>query len=330
MTVGAKRLGEFELIAKYFAPLAKESPGAFGLTDDAAAFRPSPGNDVVLTTDAIVAGVHFFPEDPAATIAQKALRVNVSDLAAKGAVPRVYLLTLALPPAIDATWLKAFAAGLKRDQARFGIALVGGDTVATPGPLTIGITALGEAPRGKMLRRAGAAVGDDIWVTGTIGDAALGLRVARDDDLGLNEKQRAAVIARFRVPEPRAKFGASLIGVAGACLDVSDGLIADLGHMSDVSAVGIEIDAALVPFSAAASAALAAGRATVADLLTGGDDYELAIAAPAAARKRLQALAAQTKTKLSRIGRVVHGAGVAAFDRQGNPMRFQRPGFSHF
>ncbi|MEQ1864059.1 MAG: thiamine-phosphate kinase [Micropepsaceae bacterium] len=330
MTSTAKRLGEFELIAKYFAPLARSAPGAFGLQDDAAAFEPTPGHDAVLTTDAIVAGVHFLADDPAGTIAQKALRVNISDLAAKGATPRVYLLTLAMPPSLDERWLKEFAAGLKRDQARFAITLVGGDTVATPGPLTISVTALGEVPRGKMLTRGGAQPGDDIWITGTIGDAALGLKIAKGNDLGLSGKQRVAALNRYRVPEPQLNLGTGLIGIAHAALDVSDGLIADLGHICDVSGVGIELQADQVPLSAAASAALSAGRTTLAELLTGGDDYELAIAAPAASAKKLAALAERSKTKLTRIGRVVAGQGVVAIDREGARIRFPRTGFTHF
>lgn len=330
MTPAAKRLGEFELIAKYFAPLARKAPGAFGLKDDAAAFQPSPGHDIVLTTDAIVAGVHFFADDPVDTIAQKALRVNISDLAAKGATPRVYLLTLALPSSIEEPWLKSFASGLKRDQSRYAITLVGGDTVATPGPLTISVTAVGEVPRGKMLTRGGAQLGDDIWVTGTIGDAVLGLRIAGGDDLGLGDKLAAVAFGRFRVPEPRLELGVGLIGLAHACLDVSDGLVADLGHMCDVSGVGIELQQDQVPVSAAASSALSAGRITLAELLTGGDDYELAISAPTASRKKLAALAVASKTKLTRIGRVVGGRGVVALDRDGTQVRFARSGFTHF
>jgi thiamine-monophosphate kinase len=330
MTPIAKRLGEFELIAKYFAPLARTAPGAFGLKDDAAAFEPAPGHDVVLTTDAIVAGVHFMTDDPAGTIAQKALRVNISDLAAKGATPRVYLLTLAMPSSIGEPWLKEFAAGLKRDQARFAITLVGGDTVATPGPLTISVTAIGEVPRGKMLTRGGAKLGDEIWVTGMIGDAALGLKIAKGVDLGLNDKLRVTALNRYRVPEPRLNLGPGLIGIAHACLDVSDGLIADLGHICDQSGVGIELQADQVPISSAASAALSVGRTTLAELLTGGDDYELAIAAPPASAKKLAALAERSKTRLTRIGRVVGGREVKAFDQAGKQVRFARPGFTHF
>lgn len=330
MTRDQKRLGEFELIAKYFAPLAAQEPGAFGLKDDAALLRPKPGHDLVLKTDAVVSGVHFLAEDPPETVAQKVLRVNLSDLAAKGATPRVYLLTAALPADVDEPWLKAFAQGLKRDQKRFGVSLVGGDTVATPGPLTLSVTAIGEVPSGKMLMRGGAEVGDDVWVTGTIGDAALGLRVLRGEDIGLSDKHRAALVARYRVPEPRLTLGARLVGVAKACLDISDGLIADFGHMCEVSRVGVQIEAGDVPLSPAAAAALAGEKASLSDLLTAGDDYELAIAAPPSARSRMTALASQAKTKLTRIGRVVKGRGVTALNPDGSPLRFTSGGFTHF
>lgn len=325
-----KRPSEFELIAKYFAPLARGEPGAFGLTDDAAVLKPRPGRDLVITTDAIVAGVHFLPGDPAETIAQKALRVNLSDLAAKGATPRAYLMTAAFPHDVQEMWLKAFAQGLKRDQSRFAIALLGGDTVATPGPLSLSVTALGDIASGRMLTRGGAKVGDDVWVTGTIGDATLGLKILMGDGKGLNDKQRAALIARFRVPEPRTTLGPSLIGVAHACLDISDGLIADFGHMSDVSRVAIEIQARDVPISHAAAAAIAAGRASLAELLTGGDDYELAIAAPPSARAKLAALAKQTRIRLTRIGSVAKGRGVTALDGEGAPLNVGRGGFTHW
>ncbi|MCE9522347.1 MAG: thiamine-phosphate kinase [Alphaproteobacteria bacterium] len=330
MTHDAKRLGEFELIAKYFAPLAGKEAGAFGLKDDAAYLRPTAGKDLVLTTDAIVAGVHFLPGDPANEIAQKALRVNISDLAAKGATPRVYLLTLALPPAIDEPWLKSFAAGLKRDQAHFGVTLVGGDTVATPGPLTISVTAIGEVPQGHMLTRAGAQLEDDIWVSGTIGDAALGLRVGQGELVDFDDKHRATVLARYRVPEPRLKFGMLLHGIAHACLDVSDGLIADLGHMSEQSGLGVIVEAGAVPLSAAARAATAAKRMSLSELLTGGDDYELVVAAPVSRRKRIMALAERTKTKLSRIGRTTKGREVLVMGAGGERLNFERRGFTHF
>ena len=324
------RRGEFELIAKLFAPLAKGEPGAFALTDDAAALKPKHGHDIVLTTDAVVAGVHFLPDDPAGTIAQKALRVNLSDLAAKGAVPRAFLMTIALPETIDDVWLNAFAAALKADQKRYGVTLIGGDTVATPGPLSLSVTALGEVAHGATLRRTGAKAGDDVWVSGTIGDAHLGLRILKGDGLGLADKHRAALVGRYRVPEPRVALGQALKNFAHACLDVSDGLIADLGHIAEVSKVGIEIQAKDVPLSAAAAAALANERASLADLLTAGDDYELAFTAAAAVRSRLASLAVRAKVRLTRIGSVVKGKGVQVFSGSGAPLAFDRPGYAHF
>jgi thiamine-monophosphate kinase len=326
----AKRRGEFEVIAELFAPLSKGEPGAFALTDDAAALRPKPGHDIVLTTDAIVAGVHFLPGDPASTIAQKALRVNLSDLAAKGAKPRAYMLTAALPDTAGDVWLKAFAEGLKHDQKKFGLTLIGGDTVATPGPLTLNVVAIGEVAHGKMLRRAHAKAGDDIWVTGAIGDAALGLRVLRDEDLGLSERHSASLIARYRVPEPRVAAGQAILGIAHACLDVSDGLIADCGHMAEASKVAIELRAADIPLSPAAQAAIANGRANLADLLTAGDDYELAFAAAPAHRARLTALAAKLKIRFTRIGKAVKGKGVRVYGPDGAAMELDRTGFTHF
>ncbi len=324
-----KRGGEFELIAKYFAPLARGEPGALGLTDDAAYLRPRAGHDLVVTTDAVIAGVHFLADTPPEAVAQKALRVNVSDLAAKGASPRGYLLTLALPHDVQEAWIKAFASGLKRDQLQFGMTLVGGDTTATPGPLMISITAFGEVPQGRMLTRGGASVGDDVWVTGMIGDAALGLRVSKGNALQLSEAHQRALVARYRVPEPRFAIGPRLLGLARASIDISDGLIADLGHICEVSEVGIEIAVRDVPLSAAAKGAVGHGI-EIADLLSGGDDYELAFAAPPTARQRIVALAAEAKVPLTRIGRVVKGRGVAALDEDGRPVRFERGGYTHF
>ena len=324
------RRGEFELIAKLFAPLSKREPGAFALTDDAAALKPNPGHDIVLTTDAIVEGVHFLRDDPPETIARKALRVNLSDLAAKGATPRAYLLTAAFPSWISDDWLEAFAAGLKADQKTFGVTLVGGDTVATPGPLTLNVAAIGEVPSGKMLRRAGAEPGDDVWVSGTIGDAALGLALLKGGPASLPEKTRSALIARYRVPEPRASLGPLLLAIAHACLDISDGLAADLGHIGEVSKVAIEIQAGDVPLSPAARTVLAAGGTTLSDLLTGGDDYELAFTAPASSRTRIEALAPKTKVPLTRIGRVAKGRGVRILAPGGEALPLSRAGYTHF
>jgi thiamine-monophosphate kinase len=328
MSAKPDRSGEFDLIAKYFAPLAKAEPGALGLKDDAAYLRPQPGHDLVVTTDAVIAGVHFFKDDPADAIAQKALRVNISDLAAKGATPRAYLLTAAFPRGTSDAWVKLFAAGLKRDQKRYGVTLIGGDTTATPGPLTLNIVAIGDVPQGKMLTRAGARPGDDVWVTGTIGDATLGLNALKGE-LHLAEPHRKTVVGRFLLPEPKPSVGQKLIGIAHACLDVSDGLIADAGHIATASGVSIRLSERDVPLSAAAKAAIDKG-VSFTDLLTGGDDYELAFTAPVTARPRLQHLAKETAVRLTRIGSVAKGKGVTVLGSTGNPVPYGHGGYTHF
>src|SRR5499426_695283 len=227
----AAQSGEERLIARYFAPLAKH-PGALGLSDDAAAITPPAGCDLVLKTDGIVGGVHFFPDDPPEMVAKKALRVNLSDLAAKGAKPLGFLLTLALPEEIGDAWLAPFARGLGADAQAFGCPLLGGDTDRTGGPITISITALGAVPQGKMVRRAGAKAGDRVVVTGTIGDAALGLLLRRDTSTaerwGLTREQRNNLEARYLVPQPRSAIAEILRVHASAAMDVSDGLAGDL------------------------------------------------------------------------------------------------------
>lgn len=326
----AQRRGEFDLIAKYFAPLARGETGALGLTDDAAYLSPAAGRDVVVTTDAIVEGVHFLPGDPPAAIAQKALRVNISDLAAKGAKPRAYMLTAILPSMIDDDWLAAFASGLKQDQKRFGLTLIGGDTVSTRGPLTLSITAIGEVACGRMVKRSGAQVGDDVWVSGSIGDAGLGLIQSTPQKLSLPTVHTSYLISRYQVPQPRLTLGLALVGLAHACIDVSDGLVADLGHICTASGVSILVNGADIPLSRAAAAALAAGEISLESLLTSGDDYELAFTAPASARTRLTGIAATLKIKIARIGRAGGGEGVSVLDDDSKPLHFDRRGFTHF
>jgi thiamine-monophosphate kinase len=316
MTNSNSRPSEFDLIARLFAPLAT-APGAFGLRDDAAAIPPRAGHDLVVTTDALVAGVHFLGDDPPQTVAKKALRVNLSDLAAKGAEPAGYLLALSLPRAIDVAWLEAFARGLSEDQRTFGLLLLGGDTTSTPGPLTLAITALGHLPSGTMLRRAGAAPGDAVFVSGTIGDGGGGLAVLRGEGTALPAAQREALVARYRLPEPRLALGRSLRGVATAALDVSDGLVADLGHIADVSGVRIAIEAERIPRSEAL-AALWSGD--IVRAATAGDDYEIAFTAPPGTN-----VAGTT-----RIGRVEAGAGVVLLDAEGGEIAVPNPGFRHF
>src|SRR5947209_3700751 len=279
---GASASGEDALIARYFKPLATD-PGAFGLLDDAAILK-ALGKDIVVTTDAIVEGVHFLPGDPADTVAQKALRTNLSDLAAKGADPAGFVLTLALRK-VEEAWLAGFARGLGADAATFGCPLLGGDTISTPGPLMISITAFGRVPEGKMVHRNGAKPGDCVVVTGTIGDAALGLDVLKQGRVAatIDAAAKEMLVGRYRVPQPRSALASAVRAHAHAAMDVSDGLAGDLAKLCAASGVSAAIDLPAIPLSAAASVALAAGATSMGDIISGGDDYELLCAIPEAA-----------------------------------------------
>jgi thiamine-monophosphate kinase len=325
--------GEDRLIARYFKPMARH-PGAFGLVDDAAVLAPPPGHELVLKTDAIVGSVHFFVDDPADAVARKALRVNLSDLASKGARPAGFLLSLALPRTVGDAWLKAFARGLGADAKRFNCPLLGGDTVRTPGPVTISITAFGTLPRGSMLRRSGARTGDHVVVTGTIGDAALGLKLRHDRGAALRWRLDAAMkghlAARYLVPEPRNALADALRRHASGAMDVSDGLAGDLGKLCRASGVGAEIDATSVPLSKAARAALAAEPGLIESILTGGDDFEVLAAVPPSALGALQAGARRAGVPVTPIGRIVARKGARFRGNDGQMLTFQRPSFSHF
>lgn len=321
---------EFGLIARYFAPLARGHAGAFGLTDDAATLAVEPGHELVITNDVLVAGVHYLPDDPPKAVARKLLRVNLSDLAAMGAHAKAYSLGLALPETLSSDWLEAFATGLEADQARFGVTLIGGDTVATDGPAVLSLTAYGVIEAGRALRRAGAQAGDRIFVSGTIGDAALGLLVLRDQLGTLDAAHRAHLLARYREPEPRLDLGRSLVGLAHAAIDISDGLAADLGHICETSGVGARIDAARVPLSPAAAAALAGGAALIETVLSGGDDYELLFCAPAAQASAIANLSKALGLPITEIGAVETEPGVRIIGPDGRPIALARGGYSHF
>jgi thiamine-monophosphate kinase len=323
--------GEDSLIARYFRPLATD-PGAFGLDDDAAALKPS-GDDIVVTTDAIVEGVHFLPDDPPDTIARKALRVNLSDLAAKGAVPAGFVLTLALRNADDA-WLRPFAAALGEDARQFGCPLLGGDTVSTPGPLMISITAFGRAPANRMVHRGGAKPGDRVVVTGTIGDAALGLAVLNGGKVHAALEDAAArdfLINRYRVPQPRTALAEIVREYASAAMDVSDGLAGDLTKLCGVSGVSAVIDLDSIPLSDAARDLVSRGIVGIETLIAGGDDYEILCTV---ADDRVEAFAQAAKragVALSSIGMVVAGSAVPKFlDGQGREILLKRRAYSHF
>lgn len=317
-------LSEFGLIAKHFAPLARDA-GALGLTDDACVLPQEAGRDLIVTSDALVAGVHFLADDPPDLIASKALRVNLSDLAAKGAEPRGYLMALALPRSVDDAWLTCFARGLSADQTAFGISLLGGDTTATPGPLTIAITALGTAPQGCMLRRNGAKPGDGVFVSGTIGDAGGGLQLLQSGQA--EDEGHQLLIGRYRQPTPRVALGKALRGIASATLDVSDGLLADLGHIAETSHVHIEVEAALIPRSLPLQQ-LWPDRDGVIRSVTAGDDYEIAFTA--ASETAVFSAAAAAGVSVSKIGRVEAGEGVVLLDQAGAAIPVGKPGYTHF
>jgi len=311
---------EFELIARHFTNLA--GPGALGLSDDAAVISPPANRQLVISADAMVQGVHFLPDDPPETIGRKLLRANLSDLAAMGAEPLGYLLTVSVPKDTPDAWFAGFAAGLAQDQAQFGITLLGGDTTSTPGPISLSATVLGHVAPGAALTRAGACPGDGIFVTGTIGDGALGLRALRGELADAD----GFLSNRYRLPQPR--LGLSLSGIASAAMDISDGLLQDLAHLCRASAVGAEVQASAVPLSAAVRAA---GPAWLPLCLTGGDDYELLVAAPSSLEAELMAEAARTQVPMTRIGRFVEDASrFDVLDASGEAMVIPAVGWSHF
>jgi len=318
-----RRIGEFELIARYFAPLARGFAGARGLESDNAFLAADPRHDLVVKTDTIVSGVHFLADEKPGRVAQRALRVCLSDLAAGGAVPYVYQLSLSLERNWSERWVAGFARGLAADQRRFGVVLCGGDTTATPGPTTVTVTAFGRVPRGKGLGRDGARVGDELWVSGTIGDAALGLLAAR------GVLRNPALEKRYRLPLPRTELGPRLRGIASATADISDGLLADAGHIADASRLAVHVERDLVPLSAEARRVLVGKPGLWANILGGGDDYELAIAVPPRKRTALLKAARAAEVELTRVGAFARGKGVV-LTVSGQPSRIAQTGYVHF
>ena len=323
---------EDSLISRYFRPLATD-PGAFNLVDDAAILKAS-GDDIVVTTDAIVEGVHFLSDDPPDTVARKALRVNLSDLAAKGATPAGFVLTLALRAA-DEAWLTPFARGLGEDVGLFSCPLLGGDTVSTPGPKMISITAFGRVSPGKMVHRSGAKPGDRIVVTGTIGDAALGLDILRGGAAATALADDAAakqmLVGRYRVPQPRTALAEAVRDHASAAMDVSDGLAGDLAKLCAASGVSAAIDAPSIPLSAAAAALLARGAVGIETIVSGGDDYEILCAIPEGSFEAFAQAAGIAGVAVTSIGTVIADMSVPKFlDAQGREIALPRLSYSHF
>jgi thiamine-monophosphate kinase len=311
---------EFALIARHFRPLA--GPGALDLRDDAAVFAPPPGRDLVLTADAMVGGVHFLTSDPADLVGRKLLRVNLSDLAAKGATPLGYLMTVSAPRDTPDAWFAGFAAGLAQDQKIYDVTLLGGDTTSTPGPVSLSLTIIGHVASGCAVHRWGAQPGHGIWVTGTIGDGALGLAVAR----GKLQDASGHLLTRYRLPEPR--IGLAIAGIASAGMDVSDGLVQDLGHLCRACGLAAEIDATLVPLSLPARNA---GPEWLPTCLTGGDDYELLLAIPPEREAAMQDAAQEAGIAVTCIGKFSSGPPqVSVRGPDGEAMAIRTGGWSHF
>ncbi len=319
--------GEFERIADYFAPLAANFGGAYGLTDDAATIAPGTGRTLVVTTDTIVERVHFIGDETADLIARKLLRVSLSDVAAMGAVPRAYTINIALRRDLSDKWLERFVAGLRQDQEEYNIHLIGGDSVSTSGPIVLTATIFGEVQESWALRRSGARPGDGVFVSGTLGDGALGLRAAQGDLCEAKRDTVAALVDRYRLPRPRTALGLSLTGIATAAADISDGLIADLGHIAAASAVGARIEIERLPLSDEARQIVMDCRELLSMAATGGDDYELVFTAPE--EKIATLLENWTGVSVTQIGTITAESSVKAVDTHGEMVSFLRAGFRH-
>ncbi len=326
--------GEDELVGIFLAPLAAGFAGALGLKDDCAVLAPSAGYELVLKTDPVVAGVHFFADDDPADIAWKALAVNVSDLAAKGATPRVYLMALSLPEAPERDWMARFAEGLGAAQRAFGMHLAGGDTDRTPGHFSIAMTVIGEVPAGKMVRRAAAQAGDALYVSGTLGDSALGLALKLDAGLAvrlaLTADEAAHAIGRYLRPVPRIALAEALRMHARAAMDLSDGLMKDLGRMCRASGVGARVLAANLPLSPAMRRAINAEPGRIKDAVAAGDDYEILTAVPPAACVEFEMAAQKAGIAVTRIGEITSAREVFVLDVEGVPIEPGRSGWDHF
>lgn len=326
-------LSETELIQTYLAPLAAGAPGAFGLKDDAALIETEAGFDLVVSTDPVIAGVHFFADDAPQDIAWKALAVNVSDLAAKGAEPFAYTMALAFPEAPRRDWMAAFSSGLREAQAAFGCALIGGDTDRTPGPLSIGVSAFGKVPRGLMVRRSGAKIGDHVFVTGTIGDSVLGLQLRKSPEAfgaSLSKSDLEFLLGRYLRPQPRVALVPLLRTFASAGLDVSDGLMKDAARLAGGANAALNMQFEALPLSRAARSVLAIGPQFAQSLVTGGDDYEILCAVAPQNHQAFVDAARQLSIATAEIGVLTRGAGVTLKLSDGSVIEPSRGGYDHF
>lgn len=317
-------MDEFAIIKHVFRPLAGNDTPAMNLENDTAIWHPPLGHDLVMTKDVMVEGVHFLPNEDAGVIAQRLLRVNLSDLAASGAKPQGYLLGFIGKAKVEEKWLMAFAAGLARDQEEFHISLFGGDTVSGSQSLALSLTAIGSVPTGQAMTRGGAKPGDHVFVSGTIGDGYLGLQSllgnsARDDD----------AIRSYQLPEPRLRLGLELRGLASASIDVSDGLLADMHHICEASRVGGAINLDEVPLSPSGKKYACENMAQLLRLATSGDDYELLFTVPEKKAARVHEIAAKVGLSLTRIGEITGGSKFSVFGSDGKEIDVSMHGYRH-
>ncbi len=324
---------EFDLIKSYFAPLTNGYKEAYGLTNDAALISLDNDRSSVVTMDTLVEGVHFFSSDPAGDIARKCLRVNLSDLAAMGAMPVGYTLSMAYRDDITSNWVQDFTAALAEDQYTFNCHLIGGDTVSTPGPLTITIACFGSVPRAQCLKRSTAKEGYDIWVSGTIGDSTAGLKILKGELTCSDKDHSEFLIKSYRVPNPRVKLGVTLLQdeISITALDVSDGLMADAGHIAKESGLQGRIFADAVPLSPAFKALYqSTPEEGLKTAVTGGDDYELLFTAPPSERATIENLSLQLALPITRIGITQAGMGILLIGKDGNSINLSHQGWKHF
>ena len=330
----ARKIDEFDLIARYFAPLTLDMPGAHGLLDDVATLWVPEGHELVISADTLVAGIHCPETTAPVDIARRALRVNLSDIAAKGATPLAYTMTLALPENVEESWVQAYASGLASDQATYGIGLLGGDTTRTRGPLTISINIFGQVYDNKWIKRSDAQVDDDVYVSGSIGDSFLGLALEQGHFTAESQADHDFLVDRFLRPQPRVQLGQGLVGHASGAADVSDGLVADLGHVCKASGLAAELDLSAVPISDAALRAVTDNQQLRLKLLCSGDDYEIVFTAPKSERDALLAISREVGVPMARIGRTVtytSGAKrVVVRDEAGKELELGDGGYRHF
>ena len=323
-------LNEFELVKRHLEPLVLDREAAASLKDDCAVFGISSGHEVAISVDTLIADIHFFKNDPPKQIAQKVLRVNLSDLASSGAEPKFYFLAMSLPSTIGMDWIEQFCLGLGADQTKFGISLLGGDTTSTPGPLSLTVTVIGEVPKGKAIRRGGAIEDEDVYLTGVIGDAALALSLIKTKGLDSVSKNFPVLLERYRLPQPRTVLAPDLRQIASACIDISDGLAADLEHICKTSGIAADIKISLLPISDAARVLIKEDKKKWETIISGGDDFELLFTAQPKFSSVIKRLSKEKNIQINCIGKTKKGSGVRFFDSKGKLFAVKKRGWQHF